>query len=60
MLRPALLVRSETPFTVGRICDCILTRFQGILVLLKGIAVFGDGAFVSVATELCKLAKVHR
>ncbi|KAL6805627.1 Metallo-dependent phosphatase-like protein [Trichoderma sp. SZMC 28012] len=35
------------------------TACQGILVLLKGIAVFGDGAFVSVATELCKLAKVE-
>ncbi|KAL7945442.1 Metallo-dependent phosphatase-like protein [Trichoderma barbatum] len=32
---------------------------QAILVLLKGIAIFGDGAFVGVATDLCKLANVE-
>lgn len=57
MLRRALLARSET---IIHSQDCRLTQLQGILVLLKGIAVFGDGAFVSVATELCKLAKVPR
>lgn len=31
---------------------------QGILVLLKGVALFGDGAFNGLAKSLCKLAKV--
>ncbi|UKZ46180.1 hypothetical protein TrVGV298_000379 [Trichoderma virens] len=35
------------------------TACQGILVLLKGVAIFGDDAFVSIATGLCKLAKVE-
>ncbi|KAJ6784614.1 hypothetical protein PWT90_07389 [Aphanocladium album] len=32
---------------------------QGILLLLKGVAVFGDGAFTGAAKTLCKLAKVQ-
>lgn len=35
------------------------TACQGILVLLKGLAVFGDGAFVDVTTAVCKLANVE-
>ncbi|RFU77156.1 sphingomyelin phosphodiesterase [Trichoderma arundinaceum] len=35
------------------------TACQGILVLLKGLAAFGDGPFVDVATALCKLANVE-
>ncbi|KAH6611405.1 sphingomyelin phosphodiesterase [Trichoderma cornu-damae] len=35
------------------------TACQGILVLLKGLAAFGDGVFVDVAAGLCKLAKVE-
>ncbi|KAL7795355.1 Metallo-dependent phosphatase-like protein [Trichoderma ceciliae] len=35
------------------------TACQGILVLLKGLAAFGDAAFIDVATGLCQLAKVE-
>ncbi|KAJ6438415.1 Sphingomyelin phosphodiesterase [Purpureocillium lavendulum] len=31
----------------------------GVLALLKGLAIFGDGAFVSVIQGICKLAKVQ-
>lgn len=31
---------------------------QGILLLLKGVALLGDNAFVSVGQGICKLAKV--
>lgn len=34
------------------------TGCQGILLLLKGLAAFGDGAFVGVVKDICKLAKV--
>lgn len=34
------------------------TGCQGILLLLKGLAALGDGAFVGVVQDICKLAKV--
>ncbi|KAL7937255.1 Metallo-dependent phosphatase-like protein [Trichoderma chlorosporum] len=35
------------------------TACQGILLLLQGVAAFGNGAFVDLGTELCELAGVE-
>ncbi len=48
------------PFSYPPRFDLFLTkRMQAVLLLLKGVAEFGDSYFTTVLTEICKLSGVR-
>ena len=49
---------SRPPPSFPRLGSFLTKRMQAVLLLLKGVAEFGDSYFTTVLTEICKLSGV--